>query len=45
MVKAFGYRSNGTPDVQEFLELDMPTPLAADLLVQVTGPDGDLAVP
>src|SRR5665213_4230273 len=35
MVKAFGYRSNGTPDVQEFLELDMPTPLAADLLVQV----------
>ncbi len=35
MVKAFGYRSNGTPDVQEFLEIDMPTPLPADLLVQV----------
>jgi NADPH:quinone reductase-like Zn-dependent oxidoreductase len=35
MVKAFGYRSNGTPDVQEFLELDMPTPLAGELLVQV----------
>lgn len=35
MVKAFGYRSNGTADVQEFLELEMPIPLAADLLVQV----------
>jgi NADPH:quinone reductase-like Zn-dependent oxidoreductase len=35
MVKAFGYRSNGTADVQELLEIDMPTPLAADLLVQV----------
>ena len=35
MVKAFGYQSNGAADVQEFLEIDMPTPLAADLLVQV----------
>ena len=35
MVKAFGYRSNGAADVQEFLEIDMPTPLAADLLVEV----------
>ena len=25
MVKAFGYRSNGGPDVQDFLDLDMPT--------------------
>jgi NADPH:quinone reductase-like Zn-dependent oxidoreductase len=35
MVKAFGYRSNGTADVQEFLELDTPSPLAGELLVQV----------
>ena len=26
---------NGGPEVQEFLEIDMPTPLPADLLVQV----------
>jgi NADPH:quinone reductase-like Zn-dependent oxidoreductase len=35
MIKAFGYRTNGNPDVQEFLELEMPTPLAGELLVQV----------
>ena len=35
MVKAFGYRSNGGAEVGEFLEIDMPTPLPADLLVQV----------
>jgi NADPH:quinone reductase-like Zn-dependent oxidoreductase len=35
MVKAFGYNSNGGPDVQEFLELDMPAPLAGELLVEV----------
>lgn len=35
MVKAYGYRANGGPEVQEFLEIDMPTPLPADLLVQV----------
>jgi NADPH2:quinone reductase len=35
MVKAFGYSSNGGPDVQEFLELEMPSPLAGELLVEV----------
>ncbi|MGI8760596.1 MAG: NADP-dependent oxidoreductase [Jatrophihabitantaceae bacterium] len=35
MVKAFGYGSNGGPEVQEFLELDMPSPLPGELLVQV----------
>jgi NADPH:quinone reductase-like Zn-dependent oxidoreductase len=35
MVKAFGYRSNGGPDVQEFLDLEMPTPLPGELLVEV----------
>ncbi len=35
MVKAFGYRSNGGPDVQEFLELEMPAPLPGELLVEV----------
>lgn len=35
MVKAFGYRGNGGPDVQEFLELDMPSPMAGELLVEV----------
>jgi NADPH:quinone reductase-like Zn-dependent oxidoreductase len=35
MVKAFGYNSNGGPDVQEFLDLEMPTPLAGELLVEV----------
>ncbi len=35
MVKAFGYRSNGGPDVQEFLELEMPTPMPGELLVEV----------
>jgi NADPH:quinone reductase-like Zn-dependent oxidoreductase len=35
MVKAFGYHSNGGPDVQEFLDLDMPTPMPGELLVEV----------
>lgn len=35
MVKAFGYSSNGGTDVQEFLDLEMPTPLANELLVEV----------
>jgi NADPH:quinone reductase-like Zn-dependent oxidoreductase len=35
MVKAFGYRSNGGPDVQEFIEVDMPTPMPGELLVEV----------
>ncbi|MDT5254631.1 MAG: hypothetical protein QOH07_3585, partial [Mycobacterium sp.] len=35
MVKAFGYRSNGGPDVQEFLDLEMPTPMPGELLVEV----------
>ncbi|MCV7419599.1 NADP-dependent oxidoreductase [Mycobacterium yunnanensis] len=35
MVKAFGYRTNGGPEVQEFLELDMPTPMPGELLVEV----------
>jgi NADPH:quinone reductase-like Zn-dependent oxidoreductase len=34
-MKAFGYNSNGGPDVQEFLELDVPTPGAGELLVEV----------
>ena len=35
MVKAFGYRAYGGPDVQEFLELDEPTPMPGELLVEV----------
>jgi NADPH:quinone reductase-like Zn-dependent oxidoreductase len=35
MVKAFGYNSNGGPDVQEFLELEMPVPMPGELLVEV----------
>ncbi len=35
MVKAFGYSSNGGPDVQEFLDLDMPSPMPGELLVEV----------
>lgn len=35
MTRAFGYRSNGGPEVQEFLELDKPSPLAGELLVEV----------
>lgn len=35
MVKAFGYRSNGGADVQEFLDLEMPTPMPGELLVEV----------
>ncbi len=35
MVKAFGYRSYGGPEVQEFLDLDMPSPMAGELLIEV----------
>jgi len=35
MVRAFGYNSNGGPDVQEFLQLEMPTPMPGELLVEV----------
>lgn len=35
MVKAFGYSSNGGPDVQEFLDLEMPAPMPGELLVEV----------
>ncbi|MGD1112058.1 MAG: NADP-dependent oxidoreductase [Mycobacterium sp.] len=35
MVKTFGYNSNGGPDVQEFLNLEMPSPMAGELLVEV----------
>src|ERR1700709_1447114 len=35
MVKAFGYSSNGGPDVQEFLDQVMPTPMPGELLVEV----------
>jgi NADPH:quinone reductase-like Zn-dependent oxidoreductase len=35
MVKAFGYSSNGGPDVQEFLDLEMPSPMPGELLVEV----------
>ncbi|MEP7019778.1 MAG: NADP-dependent oxidoreductase [Pseudonocardiales bacterium] len=35
MFRAFGYRSNGGPEVQEFLELEMPSPLPGELLVEV----------
>ena len=33
--KAYGYNSNGGPDVQEFLDLEMPTPMPGELLVEV----------
>lgn len=35
MVKAFGYNAQGGPEVQEFLDLDTPTPMAGELLVEV----------
>jgi len=35
MVRAFGYRTNGGPEVQEFLDLDMPSPMPGELLVEV----------
>ena len=35
MVKAFGFRAYGGPEVQEFLELDMPSPMAGELLIEV----------
>ena len=35
MVKAFGYRSHGGPEVDEFLDLDTPHPLAGELLIEV----------
>ncbi len=34
-MKAFGYTINGGPEVQEFLELEQPVPLAGELLVEV----------
>jgi NADPH2:quinone reductase len=34
-VKAFGYTANGGPEVQEFLDIEAPTPLAGELLVEV----------
>jgi NADPH:quinone reductase-like Zn-dependent oxidoreductase len=34
-MKAFGFNTNGGPEVQEFLDLDTPTPLAGELLVEV----------
>ena len=34
-MKAFGYSANGGPEVQEFLDLPVPTPLPGELLVQV----------
>jgi NADPH:quinone reductase-like Zn-dependent oxidoreductase len=35
MVKAYGFNSYGGPEVQEFLDLDQPTPLAGELLIEV----------
>ncbi|UQX88650.1 NADP-dependent oxidoreductase [Jatrophihabitans telluris] len=35
MVKAFGYNANGGPEVAEFLELDPPSPMAGELLIDV----------
>jgi len=35
MVKAYGFNSYGGPEVQQFLELDEPTPLAGEVLIQV----------
>lgn len=34
-MKAFGYSANGGPEVQEFLDLDMPSPMAGEMLVEV----------
>ncbi len=34
-MKAFGYQTNGGPEVQEHLELDMPTPLPDEVLIEV----------
>lgn len=34
-MKAFGYRTNGGAEVQEFLDLEQPAPLAGELLVEV----------
>ncbi|MGA8327858.1 MAG: NADP-dependent oxidoreductase [Mycobacterium sp.] len=34
-MKACGYSSNGGPEVQEFLDLEMPTPMPGELLVEV----------
>jgi NADPH:quinone reductase-like Zn-dependent oxidoreductase len=35
MPKAYGYRANGGPEVEEFLDLPMPTPGPGQLLVRV----------
>lgn len=34
-VRAYGFTENGGPEVQDFLELERPTPLAGELLVEV----------
>ena len=34
-MKAFGYQTYGGPEIQEFLELEVPAPLADELLVEV----------
>lgn len=35
MVKAFGFRSFGGPEVGEFVEIDTPSPLPGELLIEV----------
>ena len=35
MVKAFGYSRFGGPEVEGFLDLDMPTPMGGELLIEV----------
>lgn len=35
MVKAYGFHSNGGPEVQDFFDLDLPSPMAGELLVEV----------
>ena len=35
MVKAFGFDEYGGPEVQQYLDVDMPEPMAGELLVQV----------
>lgn len=35
MVRAFGFSEYGGPDVQEFFDIEMPQPMAGELLVEV----------
>ena len=35
MVKAFGFDQYGGPEVQQYLDLDMPKPMAGELLIEV----------